>query len=174
MTPHFTQKKSKTTEFLTRLYLIQSFPPSLLYLFLISSTIPTHNTEKYKISMFLFKHLLSHDTLLLLFQSHLSRHKQRNLYLLQSYYSIFGFDTFFPYINIVKVFEYPYLLTSIISHPSCFRSPEMLYLEIQNEAGQRLIEFYQECTGQSKHPLSATHETTLHTNITRWSISKSD
>ena len=53
MTPHFTQKKSKTTEFLTRLYLIQSFPPSLLYLFLISSTIPTHNTEKYKISMFI-------------------------------------------------------------------------------------------------------------------------
>ena len=31
-----------------------------------------------------------------------------------------------------------------------------------------------ECTGHSKHPLSTTPETTLHMDITRWSIPKSD
>ena len=31
-----------------------------------------------------------------------------------------------------------------------------------------------ECTGHSKHPLPATQEKTLHTDITRWSIPKSD
>ena len=31
-----------------------------------------------------------------------------------------------------------------------------------------------ECTGQSKHPLPTTQEMTLHIDITRWSISKSD
>ena len=35
---------------------------------------------------------------------------------------------------------------------------------IQNEAGQRLIEF---CTGHSKHPLPTTQEKTLHIDITR-------
>ena len=31
-----------------------------------------------------------------------------------------------------------------------------------------------ECTGHSKHPLPTTQEKTLHIDITRWSISKSD
>ena len=31
-----------------------------------------------------------------------------------------------------------------------------------------------ECTGHSNHPLPTTQETTLHMNITRWSIQKSD
>jgi len=47
-------------------------------------------------------------------------------------------------------------------------------LEVQNEAGQRLIVLPRERTGYSKHPLPATQETTLHMDITRWSISKSD
>ena len=46
-------------------------------------------------------------------------------------------------------------------------------LGMQNEAGQRLIEFCQE-TGHSKHPLPATQEKTLHMDITRWSTPKSD
>ena len=41
-------------------------------------------------------------------------------------------------------------------------------LGIQNEAQQA------ECTGHSKHPLPTTQETTLHTDITRWSIPQSD
>ena len=46
---------------------------------------------------------------------------------------------------------------------------------IQNEAGQRLIEFLpKECTGHSKHPLPTTQEKTLHMDITRWSTPKSD
>ena len=48
-------------------------------------------------------------------------------------------------------------------------------LGIWNDAGQRLIEFFQENTrGHSKHPLSTTQETTLHMDITRWSTPKSD
>ena len=48
-------------------------------------------------------------------------------------------------------------------------------LGIQNEAGQRLTEFCQENnTGHSKHPLPTTQEKTLHMDITRWSIPKSD
>ena len=48
-------------------------------------------------------------------------------------------------------------------------------LGVQNEAGQRLIEFCQEeCPGHSKHPLSTTQEKTLHMDITRWSTPKSD
>ena len=49
-------------------------------------------------------------------------------------------------------------------------------LGVQNEAGQRLIEFCQENerTGYSKHPLPTTQEKTLHMDITRWSIPKSD
>ena len=48
-------------------------------------------------------------------------------------------------------------------------------LGVQNEAGQRLIRvFPRECTGHSKHPLSTTQETTLHMDITKWSITKSD
>ena len=41
---------------------------------------------------------------------------------------------------------------------------------VQNEAGQRLIER----TGHSKHPLPTTQEKTLHMDIIRWSILKSD
>ena len=47
-------------------------------------------------------------------------------------------------------------------------------LGIRNEAGQRLIEFCQEHTGQSKHPLPTTQEKTLHMDITRGSTPKSD
>ena len=47
-------------------------------------------------------------------------------------------------------------------------------LGIRNEAGQRLTEFCQECTGHSKHPLPTTQEKTLHMDITRWSTPKSD
>ena len=44
---------------------------------------------------------------------------------------------------------------------------------VQNEAGQRLTVLPREHTGHSKHPLP-TQETTLHMDITRWSILKSD
>ena len=41
-------------------------------------------------------------------------------------------------------------------------------LGIQNEAGQRLIEFCQkECTGHSKHPLATTQEKILHMDTTK-------
>ena len=54
-------------------------------------------------------------------------------------------------------------------------------LEVQNEAGQRLIEFCQEnplvtantLSGHS-NPLLTTQEKTLHMDITRWSTPKSD
>ena len=45
----------------------------------------------------------------------------------------------------------------------------------QNQAGQRLTRALpRECTGHSKHPLPVTQETTLHIDITKWSIPKSD
>ena len=47
-------------------------------------------------------------------------------------------------------------------------------LGIQNEAGQRLRVFPREHTGHSKHTLPTTQEKTLHVDITRWSIPKSD
>ena len=48
-------------------------------------------------------------------------------------------------------------------------------LEVQNEIGQKLTEFLPRVnTGPSKHPLPTTQETTLHMDITRWSIPKSD
>ena len=47
-------------------------------------------------------------------------------------------------------------------------------LGMRNEAGQRLIDFCQERTGHSKHPLPTTQEKTLHMDITRWSTLKSD
>ena len=47
-------------------------------------------------------------------------------------------------------------------------------LGVQNEAGQRLTDLPRECTGHSKHPLPTTKEMTLHMDITRWSIPKSD
>ena len=48
-------------------------------------------------------------------------------------------------------------------------------LGVQNEVGQRLIEYWpRECTGHSKHPLPTTQEKTLHMDITRWSTPKSD
>ena len=45
-------------------------------------------------------------------------------------------------------------------------------LEVQNEAGQRLMP--REHTCHSKHPIPTTQEKTLHMNITRWSTLKSD
>ena len=48
-------------------------------------------------------------------------------------------------------------------------------LGVQNEAGQRLTVLPRECTDHSKkNPLPTTQETTLHMDITRWSILKSD
>ena len=47
-------------------------------------------------------------------------------------------------------------------------------LGVQNEAGKRLIVLPRECTGHNKHPLPTTQEKTLHIDITRWSILKSD
>ena len=41
-------------------------------------------------------------------------------------------------------------------------------LGIRNEAGQRLLP--RKCTGHSKHPLPATHGTTVHVDITKWSV----
>ena len=47
-------------------------------------------------------------------------------------------------------------------------------LGVQNEAGQRLIEFLpREHTGHRKHLLPKTQEKTLHMDITRWSTPKS-
>ena len=47
-------------------------------------------------------------------------------------------------------------------------------LGVQIEAGQRLTVLPRECTGHSKHPLPTTQEKTLHMDITRWSLLKSD
>ena len=47
-------------------------------------------------------------------------------------------------------------------------------LGVQNKAGQRLIVLPRECTGHRKHPLPTTQEKTLHKDITRQSIKKSD
>ena len=47
-------------------------------------------------------------------------------------------------------------------------------LGVQNEAGQRLRVLLRERTGHSKHPLPKTQEKTLHMDIIRWSIQKSD
>jgi len=48
-------------------------------------------------------------------------------------------------------------------------------LGVQNEAGQRLVEFCQENTLViKKHSLPTTQEKTLYMDITRWSIPKSD
>ena len=45
---------------------------------------------------------------------------------------------------------------------------------VQNEPEQRLTVLSRECTGHSKHPLPTAQETALHTDITRWSVLKSD
>ena len=47
-------------------------------------------------------------------------------------------------------------------------------LGIQNEAGQRLIVLPREHIGYNKYPLPTTQEMTLHRDITKWSIPKSD
>ena len=48
-------------------------------------------------------------------------------------------------------------------------------LGVQNEAGKRLIRVLpRERTGHSKQSLSTKEKTTLHMDITRWSILKSD
>ena len=54
------------------------------------------------------------------------------------------------------------------------RNNKQIWPWIQNEAGQRLIEFCQENELVIKHPLLTTQEKTLHMDITRWSIPKSD
>ena len=48
-------------------------------------------------------------------------------------------------------------------------------LGVQNKADHRLTRVLpRECTGHSKHPLPTTQEKTLHMDITRWSIPKSE
>ena len=47
-------------------------------------------------------------------------------------------------------------------------------LGVQNEAGQRLIEFCQENTLVIANTLFQQHKRTLHRDITRWPTSKSD
>ena len=47
-------------------------------------------------------------------------------------------------------------------------------LGVQNETGQRLTVLPRGHTGYCKHPLQTTQEKTLHMDITRWSIPKSD
>ena len=47
-------------------------------------------------------------------------------------------------------------------------------LGIQNEAGQRLIEFFKENTLVIANTLFQQHKKTLHMDITKWSIPKSD
>ena len=47
-------------------------------------------------------------------------------------------------------------------------------LGVQNEASQRLIEFCQKNTLVIAHALFQLHEKTLHMEVTRWSILKSD
>ena len=49
-------------------------------------------------------------------------------------------------------------------------------LGVQNEAEKRLTitVLSREHTGHRKHPLPTTQEKTLHMDITRWSIPKSD
>ena len=47
-------------------------------------------------------------------------------------------------------------------------------LGVQNEAGQRLIEFCQENALVIANTLPTTQEKTLHMDITRWSTLKSD
>ena len=47
-------------------------------------------------------------------------------------------------------------------------------LGVRNEAGQMLRVLLRERTGHSKHPLPTTQEKTLHMDITRWSMLKSD
>ena len=47
-------------------------------------------------------------------------------------------------------------------------------LEVQNEAGQRVTEFCQKNSLVIANPSSNNTEKTLHMDITRWSIPKSD
>ena len=47
-------------------------------------------------------------------------------------------------------------------------------LGMWNEAGQTNRVLPRKCTGHSKHPLPTPQEKTLHMDITRWSIPKSD
>ena len=47
-------------------------------------------------------------------------------------------------------------------------------LEVQNEAGQRLRVLPREHTDHSKHPFPITQERTLHMDITKWSLPKSN
>ena len=53
-------------------------------------------------------------------------------------------------------------------------SNKQIGLGVQNEAGQILTVLPRDCTGHSKHPLPTTQEMTLHMDITRWLIPKSD
>ena len=46
---------------------------------------------------------------------------------------------------------------------------------LKNNGGQRPTEFFlKESTGHSKHPFTTNQETTVHVDLTKWSIQKSD
>ena len=47
-------------------------------------------------------------------------------------------------------------------------------LGIRNETGKTDRVLPRKCTGHNKHPLPTTQEKTLHMDITRWSIPRSD
>ena len=47
-------------------------------------------------------------------------------------------------------------------------------LRVQNEAGEKLTVLPRELTGHSTHPRPKTQEKTLHMDLTRWSMPKSD
>ena len=47
-------------------------------------------------------------------------------------------------------------------------------LGVQNIAGQKLTDLIRQCTSPGKLPLPTTQKKTLHVDITRWSILKSD
>ena len=64
--------------------------------------------------------------------------------------------------------------------PTFLVSPTLV-LQFQSEFGNKEFMIWatvrvlqRECTGHSKHPLPTTQEKTLHMDITRWSIPKSD
>ena len=52
-------------------------------------------------------------------------------------------------------------------------SEEALQIAMKTREGQRLTVLSTEHTDHSKHPFPTTQETTLHPDITRWSILKS-
>ena len=85
------------------------------------------------------------------------------------------------YEDLQELLELTYVLFIIGDWNAKVRSQEIpgvtgkFCVVIQSDARQNLIEFCQENSLViNKHPLLTTQEKTLHMDITRWSISKSD